>query len=1012
MLPKLLIRLRFTLVCAFALLATASSAQNTIYVGPGRTHATIQSGMDAAGIGDTVLVDPGTYYEHIDFNGKAITVTSAAGPATTIIDGGTTDRAVSFKSGETRSAILSGFSIQRGGTYGLFSYVPIAARYGAVYVSDSSPTIRNNILTQNACWAIYSERAAPLIEGNTISATQDKGYCNFATGSAVYIAGNLHNSGVTNDGSAALVTGNTIENNTDAGYTATGDDGGAAVYINRGSPVIMNNVIRNNADPEGTGTAVSAAGGAFGVAIVQNIIYNNSSACGGGALGLGLNPDSRTGIAALVANNTLIDNTYSGGANGSNCSPIAQIYPDPVAYGGFVVPNEYLFINNIIAGSTRYPAVNCGELSTPSESIQPSFQNNMVYNATGPFFGNHCVDVSGKYNNIAADPLFVGQSSANFQLTSGSPAIDAGENDVLTLFHILTGLTLTTDIAGHPRLQGVHGQVCTIDMGAYEYTGSGACGTSETMTSSVNPSSYNQSITFNVALSATSGTPTGSVQFSDGSTILDTDVVSTNGVASYTTSILSAGSHNITATYQPSGTFSSSSASLTQVVSGISTTSSLACSTTAVPVGTAAPLTVNVISPNGTPAGTIVFTDNGSTVATQPLTNGTAYLSYAPVIAGTHTLTATFQPTGIFAASSATCTETVTALPSVSNLTVAPTSATFGSTVTLTMTVSPANPPGRGAPSGPINFLNGSKTIGTGNLINGVATLIISSLFSGKNELSCTYPGGETYASSTCNAVPVTITSAASVTTLSARPNPAYLGQTVTLTATVAAPGAAAGIINFYDGSSLLGSANLTSGNITLPLSTLAAGTHSLTAAFASASANLLPSTSAVLMETILPSGFNVSLLPSTVTVAANSTATTVATVTPIGAFSGPLPFSYSALPLYSTASFTPSVTTLAAGGKAVSTFALVTHTTITTHAQSRPPVLIAVALLFPLGLVRRRRAVRLLVLAVFATSITGCTNLYYSLNHTPAGTYTIPVTATDAYGVGHSATFTVVVTP
>ncbi len=110
-------------------------------------HSTIQAGITAASTGDTVLVQSGTYYEHINFNGKAITVGSLfittgnkSYIASTIIDGSGSNSCVKFNSGETSTSVLSGFTITDGGAY-----------YGAgIYCySGSSPTLSHLDITDN-----------------------------------------------------------------------------------------------------------------------------------------------------------------------------------------------------------------------------------------------------------------------------------------------------------------------------------------------------------------------------------------------------------------------------------------------------------------------------------------------------------------------------------------------------------------------------------------------------------------------------------------------------------------------------------------------------------------------------------------------------------------------------------------------------------------------------------------------------------------------------------------------
>ncbi|MHC4945340.1 MAG: right-handed parallel beta-helix repeat-containing protein, partial [Planctomycetota bacterium] len=77
-------------------------------------YPTIQQGIDAAADGDTVVVAPDTYFENINFNGKAITVTTSAGPEITVINGNQVGTVVTFNTGEGPDSIIEGFTIVNG----------------------------------------------------------------------------------------------------------------------------------------------------------------------------------------------------------------------------------------------------------------------------------------------------------------------------------------------------------------------------------------------------------------------------------------------------------------------------------------------------------------------------------------------------------------------------------------------------------------------------------------------------------------------------------------------------------------------------------------------------------------------------------------------------------------------------------------------------------------------------------------------------------------------------------
>ncbi len=123
--------------------------------------------------------------------------------------------------------------------------------------------------------------------------------------------------------------------------------------------------------------------------------------------------------------------------------------------------------------------------------------------------------------------------------------------------------------------------------------------TTAAVSSSLNPSTVGQSVTFTATVTAVApgaGTPTGTVTFMDGTTSLGSATLS-GGTAMLATTTLGAGTHTITVVYAGDGNFTgSTSPALSQAVNN----------TTGVPVVTA-------VSPNnGTTAGGTVVTITGS----------------------------------------------------------------------------------------------------------------------------------------------------------------------------------------------------------------------------------------------------------------------------------------------------------------------------------------------------------------------------------------------------------------
>jgi hypothetical protein len=173
------------------------------------------------------------------------------------------------------------------------------------------------------------------------------------------------------------------------------------------------------------------------------------------------------------------------------------------------------------------------------------------------------------------------------------------------------------------------------------------------LASSANPVVAGQQVTFTATVSGAAGTPTGSVTFRDGSSVLATVPLNGSGVATYSTSSLAVGAHTIYANYGGSATYGISAAGLHQSISQ-STTTNIAGTPNPAAVGQTVTLTATVKAASGISAGVVTFKDGATVLGTASLVNGVATFSTHSLAVGTHSLTAAYAASAGYAASVST----------------------------------------------------------------------------------------------------------------------------------------------------------------------------------------------------------------------------------------------------------------------------------------------------------------------------------------------------------------------
>ena len=250
--------------------------------------ATINDALDVARDGDRVLVGPGTYFESVDFGGRAIEIVSSDGAGVTVLDGtGMTDGSVVVaKNAETPASILRGFTITNGVLGTVFPLDASVRVGGGLFAYFASPTITDCILVGNN--AAFGGGAF-LYEWDG-----DLNRCDFIDNDAAADGGGLQLSRCDGQVREILVSGNVAIRR------------GGGIHVFNGSPTFEDVEIRGNlAVSEGGGISFASFDGTPRI-LDSAITKNEAEILGGGVF---INGDSQDPeiSGTLICNNVSED---------------------------------------------------------------------------------------------------------------------------------------------------------------------------------------------------------------------------------------------------------------------------------------------------------------------------------------------------------------------------------------------------------------------------------------------------------------------------------------------------------------------------------------------------------------------------------------------------------------------------------------------------------------------------------------------------------------------------------
>jgi len=255
--------------------------------------------------------------------------------------------------------------------------------------------------------------------------------------------------------------------------------------------------------------------------------------------------------------------------------------------------------------------------------------------------------------------------------------------------------------------------------------------------------SLGDTVTLTATLSRQVGTPTGTVSFYDGSTLLQAVSVAANSQATLPVSNLALGTHSITATYSGDSQYVSvTSAAVSVEVDAGATATVLSASPTTAYISQPVLLKAVITDASGTPTGTVTFYDGVASLGTAPVdATGTATYSETMLGLGVRTITAIYSGNSTLASSTSNpVTVTIVPAQSTISLTSSPNPSYQSQSVLFTAIVN--GPAGVRPADGVVQFSDGTTVLGQAPYsATGTFSITYTQLSPGSHLITAAYLG-------------------------------------------------------------------------------------------------------------------------------------------------------------------------------------------------------------------------------------------------------------------------------